>query len=234
MAFDLPPLGAVQTLNWLVPGSAGDFVQVAGVELVVEVPALPTGGQAFLWSYAQFLANFTPETGLPRDRANFAAGEFDNISASGMQAAAATRQLTCYTEAPPACPRPHPPYTCYAQTGLFGLSAAEIPEPSLASPLHQIYQLYQPFGAGGESPPNDGRPSPPYPVVVPHYAGGITSLRPTESMAMSKVLQNGGLLTPLSNVESLMAGETRSPVMWNACKGSWACRHLAGPGQRIL
>src|SRR5688500_18620147 len=58
LAFDLPPLGAVQTLNWLVPGSAGDFVQVAGVELVVEVPALPTGGQAFLWSDAQFLANF--------------------------------------------------------------------------------------------------------------------------------------------------------------------------------
>jgi hypothetical protein len=89
LLFDLPALGHVRFLNWLVEGQAGDFVAVERVELVADLPALPTAERAFLWSYGQLLANFTPGTGLSQDRHNFPAGDMDNVSGSGVQAAAA-------------------------------------------------------------------------------------------------------------------------------------------------
>ena len=81
--FDLPLLGEIRNLNWLVKGNAGDYVVVKKVELTVDIASLSTAKQAFLWSYAMLLANFNASTGLTRDRANFPAGAFDNISASG-------------------------------------------------------------------------------------------------------------------------------------------------------
>jgi hypothetical protein len=87
--FDLPALGEARNLNWLVIGGSGDFVEVDRVELIVEVPALVTQERAFLWSYAMLLSNWDPASGLTRDRANSPAGDFDNVSASGLQAAAA-------------------------------------------------------------------------------------------------------------------------------------------------
>lgn len=88
--FDLPSnLAEVQNLNWLVIGNAGDFVVVDRVELIAELPELDPAQRAFLWSYAMLLANWDADSGLTRDHAYLTAREFDNVSASGMQAAAA-------------------------------------------------------------------------------------------------------------------------------------------------
>lgn len=90
--FDLSVLSDVsdvRNLNWQVEGNAGDFVVVSRVELIVSLPQLTTPERAFLWNYAMLLSNWIPGTGLTRDRANFPAGDFDNVSASGLQAAAA-------------------------------------------------------------------------------------------------------------------------------------------------
>jgi hypothetical protein len=90
LSFDLPlDLGEIQNLNWQLIGGPGDFVVVDQVELDAQVPYLTTRERAFLWSYAMLLANRDPRSGLTRDGANFPAGEFDNVSASGMQTAAA-------------------------------------------------------------------------------------------------------------------------------------------------
>jgi hypothetical protein len=90
LSFDLPQnLGEIQTLNWYLEGQAGDSVAVNKVELVAEVPKLDAPKRAFLWNYAQFLYSWNPDTGLTRDQAYFTAEEDNNISASGLQAAAA-------------------------------------------------------------------------------------------------------------------------------------------------
>jgi hypothetical protein len=87
--FNLPTLGDIQNLNWLVKGKPPNFVVVERVELIVEVPELLPAQRAFLWSYAMLLANWDAKSGLTRDRAEFPAGDFDNVSAGGVQAAAA-------------------------------------------------------------------------------------------------------------------------------------------------
>jgi hypothetical protein len=89
LQFSLPTLGEIRNLNWIVKGHLGDYAVVDQVSLVVEVPQLSAPERAFLSSYAMLLSNWIPATGLTRDRANFPAGDFDNVSASGMQAAAA-------------------------------------------------------------------------------------------------------------------------------------------------
>jgi hypothetical protein len=89
LTFALPTLGEIRNLNWIVKGHLGDFVAVDQVTLSVEMPHLSTPERAFLSSYAMLLSNWIPAAGLTRDRANFPAGDFDNVSASGMQAAAA-------------------------------------------------------------------------------------------------------------------------------------------------
>jgi hypothetical protein len=90
LQFSLPlTLGVIQNLNWQVTGNAGSFVVVNQVEFIAEIPQLALPERAFLWSYAMLLANWDPASGLTRDHAYWAAGGFDNISASGMQAAAA-------------------------------------------------------------------------------------------------------------------------------------------------
>jgi hypothetical protein len=91
VTFMLPPdVGQVGALNWLVLGSAGDFAVVDRVELLVDLPDLEAPAQrAFLHSYGMLLNNWDPATGLTRDRASWKAGDFDNVSASGLQAAGA-------------------------------------------------------------------------------------------------------------------------------------------------
>ncbi|MCP5101647.1 MAG: hypothetical protein GY943_39385, partial [Chloroflexi bacterium] len=80
----------VGNLNWILAGDAGDFIEVDSVTLTAVLPQqLSTAEKAFLWSYAMLLANWDANSGLTRDRAKSQAGTFDNISASGMQAAAA-------------------------------------------------------------------------------------------------------------------------------------------------
>lgn len=83
-------LTEVGSLNWVLRGDTGDFVEVDQVTLTAVLPQqLAPAEKAFLWSYAMLLANWHPTTGLTRDRADALAGSFDNISASGMQAATA-------------------------------------------------------------------------------------------------------------------------------------------------
>lgn len=114
------------------------------------------------------------------------------------------------------------PLSCYAQLGLFGLSAAEVPDPARV-PSSAIYQA---FGVGGRVPcANDGVGLLDTPVVAPHYAALIASLRPAEATAMCNWLIGGGFFSPLNNVESLMfpvdANCASTEVVWNHLKGSW-------------
>jgi hypothetical protein len=113
---------------------------------------------------------------------------------------------------------------CLNQLDWFGLSAAEVPIPSHVTKT----QIYQPFGTGGRfSSALDGSSLPGLyaPVVVPHYAAMIASLRPTEATSMWVQLIDPGPLSPLNNVESLMfpAGSSCdvSEAQWNQLKGTW-------------
>ena len=114
------------------------------------------------------------------------------------------------------------PESCFARLGLFGLSAAEVADPSLVPPG----SIYQAFGVGGrDSPANDGSALLGAPVVVPHYAALIASLRPDEAIRMWDWLIQNGLFSPLNNAESVMfpAGAPcdSAGVVWNQLKGSW-------------
>lgn len=112
---------------------------------------------------------------------------------------------------------------CFDQTGLFGLSAAEVSDPAAVAENN----IYQAFGLGGQfATANDGASLLGAPVVAPHYAAMLASLRPTQSIAMWNWLINNGYFTPLNDVESLMfnpAGPTcsASAVKYNQLKGSW-------------
>ena len=115
-----------------------------------------------------------------------------------------------------------------SQLDLFGLSSAEVPDPSVVAED----EIYQEFGVGGQfAEPN---PVITYPVngvivtasvAIPHYSAMISSLRPTEAKMMWQWLISEGLFTPLNNVESFMFVEEPPAYMdgpiWNSLKGSW-------------
>ncbi len=82
-----PPTNA-QLLVFGVEGTAGSFVQVRRVAIESVGPELGAASM-FVWPYGALLRNFSETTGLTRDRANFPAGDMDNVSASGLQALAA-------------------------------------------------------------------------------------------------------------------------------------------------
>jgi hypothetical protein len=129
---------------------------------------------------------------------------------------AANKQLGYYTD-------PDHYHACYDQLELFGLSAAEVPDPSILDPDDDVYQ---PFGVGGTElkPPNDGTDLLGHAVIVPHYAGMIASLRPDEASALWNWMEVTSILTPLNNVESLMFIDEPAAceeVVWNGLKGSW-------------
>jgi len=125
------------------------------------------------------------------------------------------------------------PNSCFSQLELFGLSAAELPNPSLVKKK----RIYQDFGIGGQhdtSPndgseilglPDDGSVTLDIPVVVPHYSGMIASLRPEESLKMWGWLISNGYFSPLNNIESLMFdpvdSNCDSETVFNQLKGSW-------------
>ncbi len=120
---------------------------------------------------------------------------------------AADRQIGFFRENDPA--------SCFAQLGLFGLSAGEMPEGS-----------YLTLGVGGsDQPPETGARLFGAPAITPHYAGMITSLHPETAIQMWDWLIDNGLFTPLNNVESLMfppgAACDGSSVVWNSSKLSW-------------
>jgi hypothetical protein len=128
--------------------------------------------------------------------------------------AAADNQISYY----PA----HDLTSCFAQLGLFGLSASEVPSPATVNSR----ETYQAFGVGGRpDPANDGLASLGARVVVPHYSAMIASLRPEKTIKMWEWLINHGFFSPLNNVESLMfpekSGCDADSVVWNQLKGSW-------------
>lgn len=129
------------------------------------------------------------------------------------RAAAVARQLAYY-------PTAHPT-ACVTRLGLFGLSSAEVPSAPIGTA-----GTYQAFGVGGQfTAANDGTQALGMPVVTPHYAAMIASLRPQEALGMWTWLIQSGTFSPLSNIESLgfPAGATcdSSAMVWNTLKGSW-------------
>jgi hypothetical protein len=114
------------------------------------------------------------------------------------------------------------PASCLAGLGLFGLSAAEVPDPAIVPPG----SIYQAFGVGGRDPrANDGSALLGAPAVAAHDAALNASLRPDEAIRMWDWLIQHGHLSPLNNVESLMfpagAACDSTGVVWNELKGSW-------------
>jgi len=114
------------------------------------------------------------------------------------------------------------PDSCLAKIGLFGLSAAEVPGPSLVTPG----DIYQAFGVGGRfAPANDGSNLFGSPVVIPHYAALAASLQPKKSLQLWDWLIDNGYFSPLNNAESLMfpanSNCEANSVVWNHLKGSW-------------
>jgi hypothetical protein len=114
------------------------------------------------------------------------------------------------------------PQSCYSQIDLFGLSAAEVPDPSMV-PQGSIYQA---FGVDGRfTPADDGTTLLGAPVVVPHYSAMVASLRPQETVAMWEWLIANGYFSPLNNVDSFLipAGSSCNSArpVWNQLKGSW-------------
>ena len=110
-------------------------------------------------------------------------------------------------------------HPCYGPKGLFGLSAAEVPDPSgVLSP-----SIYQAFGVGGVISPNDGTSLLGHAVIVPHYSPLAAPLRPGQAITLWRWLEQDGLVTPLNNAESLMMVDEPActRVVWNSLKGSW-------------
>lgn len=110
-------------------------------------------------------------------------------------------------------------HPCYEPRGLFGLSAAEVPDPSIV-PTDTIYI---PFGVGGIAPPNDGTSTMGHAVITPHYIGMAAPLVPDKSLTAWAWLEDAHLFSPLSNVESFMFIDepTCTQFEWNSLRGSW-------------
>lgn len=165
-------------------------------------PAPPTAGGAGFIDELHFL--FVPPPPGP---------DFWGTDWSAYRSAAADNQIHYYPT--------HYPDSCLTQLAVFGLSAAEVPDPTLV-PVGSIYQA---FGVTEPGPAKDGAALLGAPVVVPHYAAMIASVRPQAATAMWDWLIAEGYFTPLTNVESLMfpAGASGEPnaVAWNHLKGSW-------------
>ena len=90
VAFDLPALGEVNELVWVLDrATPGDFVVLDSLAFTATTQITDTATAAFVWSLAQLLANADPASGLVRDKARDASGEFDAVPATGGLAAAA-------------------------------------------------------------------------------------------------------------------------------------------------
>jgi hypothetical protein len=87
--YDLPPLADVSQLAWVLDQAAtGDFVVVSRVSFSATTQITDVAQAAFVWSYCMLLDNWNPDTGLVRDKAKDASGEFDALQATGSLAAA--------------------------------------------------------------------------------------------------------------------------------------------------
>ena len=85
----LPALGNINEITLVLDNAvAGNFVEVEKISFTATTQITDTATAAFVWSYGMLLNNWNPNTGLVRDRANFASGEFDAVQATGSLAAA--------------------------------------------------------------------------------------------------------------------------------------------------
>jgi hypothetical protein len=89
VSFDLPTLKNINQLVFVLDrASAGTYVVLDRVSFTATTQIMDTATAAFVWSYGMFLSNWNPTTGLVRDKAKDASGEFDAIQATGSLAAA--------------------------------------------------------------------------------------------------------------------------------------------------
>lgn len=102
----------------------------------------------------------------------------------------------------------------FCDNKLFGLSAAENPEP-----WDSTVSIYQAYGVGGRcNSPNDGV----HDVIVGHYAAMISDIRPEAAKSMWSYLSSIGVISPLNNLESMRAPSSQGKITHiNSLKGSW-------------
>ncbi len=132
-----------------------------------------------------------------------AAPDFWGVDWQAFRDAAAGRQIGYFPE--------NDPESCFAQLGIFGLSAGEMPDGT-----------YLTLGVGGsDRSPETGVEPLGAAAITPHYAGLMASLRPEEASTMWRWLTDNGLSTPLNNVESLMFPPDAPCEVWNHSKLSW-------------
>ena len=62
---------------------AGDALEIEGVELELESPALPTETAGLVWSLNSLLRNWDPVSGMIQDVSRFTDGAFENVTATG-------------------------------------------------------------------------------------------------------------------------------------------------------
>lgn len=90
LSFDCPTeeLTHAKVLTWSVLARAGaepgSQFCVDSVGLVLEFPKMPLETKIFLISYAKLARCFIRADGVVKDRANYAAGEFDTVPSSGL------------------------------------------------------------------------------------------------------------------------------------------------------
>ena len=89
VSIKLPDLGNVNELVWVLDRSApGDNVVLDDISFTATTQITDTATVAFVWNYGQLLNNWNPNTGLVREKAKDATGEFDAIQTTGSLAAA--------------------------------------------------------------------------------------------------------------------------------------------------
>jgi len=89
LSYDLPLLEDITELVWVLDqGTVGDYVVIDQVSLTATTPITDVTEAAFVWGYGMLLSNWNPNTGLVRDKAKDASGEFDAIQSTGSLAAA--------------------------------------------------------------------------------------------------------------------------------------------------
>lgn len=82
--FEIDPERAREAkfLNWVA--ESGAALTVDSIGLVLDSPNLPIHERIFLVSYAKLSRTYSPDRGIVKDRANFPAGDFDNVPTSGL------------------------------------------------------------------------------------------------------------------------------------------------------
>lgn len=75
-------LRKVKQLNWTA--EPGAELCIDSIRLRIDFPSLPFEKKVFLISYAKLARCYSPSDGIVKDRANWPAGDFDNVPTSGL------------------------------------------------------------------------------------------------------------------------------------------------------